>query len=61
MSSLDIAAAMQQGPSDNKIMIATSRGAPKFLKQIPPTMAAADKQESVAAIQSVLRILMNAP
>jgi hypothetical protein len=58
---LDIAAAIQQGPKDNKIMIATSLGAPKFLKQIPPTIAAADKQESVAAIQSVLRMLINAP
>ena len=43
---------MQHGPSDKKIITATRRGAPKLRKQMPPTIAAADRNDSVAATQS---------
>jgi hypothetical protein len=52
---------MQHGPSEQKIITATSRGAAKLRKQIPPTIAAAERNDSVAATQSPLIALTNAP
>ena len=51
----------QQGPSVSAIMTPAMRGAPKFRKQMPPTMAAAERQASVAATQSPLIRLRKVP
>lgn len=50
-----------QGPRARTTMTAVRRGAPKLRKQMPPTMAAADRQVMVMAIQSPLKALMVMP
>jgi hypothetical protein len=49
------------GPRLSTIIAADIRGAPKFRKQVPPTIAADETQASVAATQSPLTRLMKAP
>ena len=54
-------AARQQGPSVSAIITPAIRGAPKLRKQIPPTIAAADRQASAPTTQSPLVRLRNVP
>ena len=46
---------------DDEIITATRRGAPKLRKQMPPTIAAAERQASAAATQSPLATHMKVP
>ncbi|CFM14484.1 Uncharacterised protein [Bordetella pertussis] len=50
-----------QGPRLTQIISAVRRGALKLRKQMPPTMAAADRQARIAATQSPLATLMSVP
>ncbi|MNY74486.1 hypothetical protein D3C86_2135280 [compost metagenome] len=54
-------APIAQGPTLSATMMADIRGAPKLRTQMPPTIDAADRQATVAAIQSPLIRLMNVP
>ena len=49
------------GAQAEKIIVAARRGALKFRKQMPPTIAAADRQASVAITQSPLATLTMTP
>jgi hypothetical protein len=46
--------ATTQGAKTRKTIRAARRGVPKFLRQMPQTIAAADKQAIVANTQSLL-------
>ena len=50
-----------QGPMLSATIAADRRGAPKLRTQMPPTIDAADRHASVAAIQSPLSRLMKVP
>jgi hypothetical protein len=50
-----------QAPRLSTIITAASRGALKLRKQMPPTIAADDRQASVATTQSPLAMLTRTP